>query len=196
MAKKTRKRARPKASNPTQVGKGSRAKFVDEYMIDLNATQAAIRAGYSPKTAGAQGSRLLKRVDISAQVAARRKEQSDATGFTAQKVLKELALIGFANMADYMRVGPEGLPVLDFSALTREQAAVLTEVTVEETQEGPRDNPYEVRKVKFKLADKRAALVDLGKHLGLFIDRVDHTTGGDPLPDEIRVKLIRPSARR
>jgi phage terminase small subunit len=96
-------------------------------------------------------------------------------------VLRELALIGFANMADYMRAGPDGDPYLDFSALTRDQAGALSEVTVEDFKEGRGENARDVRRVKFKLADKRAALVDLGKHLKLFTDRVEHTGGESPV---------------
>jgi phage terminase small subunit len=80
----------------------------------------------------------------------------------------ELAKIAFANMADYMTVGPDGNPVFDFSMLTPDQAAALVEVTVDGNVKGRGKGARPVRKVRFKLADKRAALVDLGKHLGMF----------------------------
>jgi phage terminase small subunit len=95
---------------------------------------------------------------------------------TKESVLGELAKIGFANMADYMTVGPDGAPTLNFKDLTRDQAAALIEITVEEFRDG-RTDAREVRRVKFKLADKKGALVDLGKHLGLFIERHEI---GDP----------------
>ncbi len=94
---------------------------------------------------------------------------------TKEAVLGELAKIAFANMADYMKVGEDGQPSLNFKDLTRDQAAALTEITVEEFKDG-RSDKREVRRVKFKLADKEKALVDLGKHLGLFIER--HEVGG------------------
>src|SRR5882762_11035679 len=85
-------------------------------------------------------------------------------------------------MADYMRVGPDGDPVLDFSKLTRDQAAALTEVTVEDFLDGRGEDARQVRRVKFKLASKLLALELLGKHLGLFKDRVEHTgKGGGPI---------------
>ena len=71
-------------------------------------------------------------------------------------------------MADYMKVGPGGDPYLDFSALTRDQTAALHEVTVEDYVDGRGDDARDVKRVRFKLYDKRAALVDLGRHLGLF----------------------------
>jgi phage terminase small subunit len=94
---------------------------------------------------------------------------------TIERVLSELALIGFANMQDYMRAGPDGDPYLDFSELTREQAAALVEVTVEDFKEGRGESARDVRRVKFKLADKKGALVDLGKHLGMFSENVRHS---------------------
>ena len=103
-----------------------------------------------------------------------------------ENVLSELAKLAFANMADYMEIGADGQPRLDLSALTRDQAAAIHEVVVEtrivQRDDGP---PVIVSKAKFKLADKRGALVDLGKHLGLFKDRVEHT-GKDGGPVEVK----------
>jgi phage terminase small subunit len=150
-------------------------RFVDEYLCDLNATQAAIRAGYSKKTAKQIGSRLLTYVDIQEAIAKRRDRLSEKLEITAERVLKELALIGFANMQDYMRANADGDPVLDFSQLTREQAAALSEVTVEAFKDGRGEDARDVSKVKFKLSDKRAALVDIGRHLGMFKENVSIT---------------------
>ena len=74
-------------------------------------------------------------------------------------------------MLDYMRVGSSGDPVLDFSNLTREQAAALTEVMVDDYLDGRGEEAREVRKVKFKLADKRAALMDIAKLFGWITER-------------------------
>lgn len=150
-------------------------RFVEEYLIDLNGTQAAIRAGYSAKTAGQIAEQNLKKVEIAAEVSSRRAKLSDKLEITAERVVRELSLIGFCNMQDYMRIGADGDPYLDFSALTRDQAAALSEVTVEDFKDGRGDDARDVRRVKFKLSDKRAALVDLGKHLGLFRERVELT---------------------
>lgn len=160
-------------------------RFVDEYVIDLNATQAAIRAGYSARTAKAQGSRLLTNVDLRAAVAEKQGKIAAGLGVTVERVVSELAKIGFANMHDYMRVGPDGDPYLDFGKLTRDQAAALIEVTVEDFTEGRGEDARNVRRVKFKLADKRASLVDLGKHLGMFVEK--HEVGAsDPLAELLR----------
>lgn len=153
-------------------------RFVSEYLIDLNATQAAIRAGYSEKTAKQIGSRLLSHVDVAAAIAEGQTKIAAKHGVTAERVVAELALIGFSNMHDYIRIGPDGDPYTDFSALTREQAAAIGEVTVEDFKDGRGDDARDVRKVRFKLSDKRAALVDLGKHLGMFTERVAVNVGG------------------
>lgn len=153
-------------------------RFVAEYLVDKNATQAAIRAGYSAKTAYSQGQRLLKHVEVAALIATKAEKQVEKLEITAERVLAELALLGFANMEDYVRIGSDGDPYLDFSTLTREQAAAITEMTVEDFKDGRGDGARDVRRVKFKLADKRAALVDLGRHFALFTDKVQH--GADP----------------
>lgn len=142
-------------------------------------------AGYSPNPGNAGtlrkkqqiqrrlGELLDKRDALDQQATAK---ALDKLAITKESVLAELAKIGFANMQDYMTVGADGAPTLNFKDLTREQAAALIEITVEEFRDG-RTDAREVRRVKFKLADKKGALVDLGKHLGLFIERHEI---GDP----------------
>ncbi len=148
-------------------------RFVEEYLIDLNATQAAIRAGYSKDSARVIGSENLTKSEILDAISRRQKERSEKAETTAADVMAELAKIGFANMADYFFPGDDGDPHLDFSKLTRKQTAAICELTVEEFKEGRGKDARDVRRVKFKLADKRAALVDLGKHLGMFVEKVE-----------------------
>ncbi|MGE0349824.1 terminase small subunit [Hydrogenophaga sp.] len=73
-------------------------RFVQEYLVDLNATQAAVRAGYSPKTAEQQGSRLLGNAKVAAAVAAGRKRLAAKLDLTAEKVLADIERI--ANKAE------------------------------------------------------------------------------------------------
>lgn len=144
------------------------ARFVEEYPVDFNATAAAIRAGYSPRSARAIGAENLTKPDICAALAAELERLKAKAARSADEVLAELEHIGFANMADYMRANSEGDPVLHFSELTRGQAAALREVSVETYMDGKGDDAREVTRVKFKLHDKRAALIDLAKYHGLF----------------------------
>lgn len=145
-------------------------RFIAEYLIDLNGTQAAIRAGYSAKSAGVQANENLKKPNIAAEVAKRQAAIAKSHGITVENIAKELAKIGFSNMQDFLAVTTDGDPHFDLSNLTRDQAAALGEVTVEDFKDGRGEDARDVRRIKFKLADKRAALVDLGKHLGMFKD--------------------------
>lgn len=151
--------------NPKQL------RFVEEYLIDLNATQAAIRAGYAIRGAEVQGFRLLSNAKVAEAVAEAQARRSERTEITQDMVLRELALLGFANMSDYMHIGSDGDPILDFSGLTREQAAAISEVTVEDFKDGRGEDARDIRKVRLKLHDKKGALVDIGKHLGMFVER-------------------------
>jgi phage terminase small subunit len=170
-------------------------RFVDEYLVDLNATQAAIRAGYSQRTAGQQGDRLLKNVEVAAAVAEAQAERAKRTEITQDMVLTELAKIGFANMGNYLHATTGGDPYFDFAGLTEEQKAALVEVTVEDFTEGRGEDARDVRRVKFKLGDKRAALVDIGKHLGMFKERVELSgKNGGPVETDatVRIEFVRP----
>ncbi|WSH67087.1 terminase small subunit [Rhizobium ruizarguesonis] len=162
-------------------------RFVAEYLIDLNATQAAIRAGYSPKTATVQASRLLTNAKVQEELSEQQSKVAERLEITKERIVDELAKIGFSNMLDYMRAGPDGDPYLDFSGLTRDQAAALSEVTVEDFKDGRGEDARDVRRVKFKLHDKKGALVDLAKMLGFVVERHEHTgKDGAPIQTETR----------
>jgi phage terminase small subunit len=79
-----------------------------------------------------------------------------------------MAKIGFSNMGDYLKCNPGGDPYFDYESLTSEQKAALAEVTVESYVDGRGKDAQMVKKIKFKLADKLAALDKLGRHLGMF----------------------------
>lgn len=101
-------------------------RFCREYIIDLNATQAAIRAGYSKKTANRIASENLSKLDIQKKIQELQQERAERTEITQDKVLKELAGIGFAP----------------------------------------------ITKGKIRAADKTKALELLGRHLGIFTDKL------------------------
>lgn len=170
---------------------GKQQLFVAEYLVDLNATQAAIRAGYKENRAYAMGHENLKKPEIAAAIQEAMAARSERTEITSDMVLRELAKLGFANMADYMKCTADGDPYLDFSQLTRDQAAALIEVTVEDFVDGRGEDARSVRKVKFKLADKRAALVDIGRHLNMFIERKEITgKDGGPIQTKTEATFI------
>lgn len=161
--------------------------FAQELAQGKTATEAYTLAGYKGDRTAA--SRLSTNVNIQERVAEIQAKGAERAEITVEKVLTELAKIGFSNMLDYMRAGPDGDPYLDFSALSRDQAAALQEVTVEDFKDGRGEEARDVRKVKFKLADKRAALVDIGKHLGMFVERtenvnINHDVTDEPITEE------------
>jgi phage terminase small subunit len=121
--------------------------------------------------------RLLNDPDFAARLAELSAAAAEGAVATARQVLEELTKIGLANMLDYMRVGTDGNPVLDFSRLTRDKAAAIHEVTVESFVDGRGDDSREVRRVKFKLTDKLPALTQLAKHHKLVTDKVEHDVG-------------------
>lgn len=168
--------------------------FVAEYLTDLNATKAAISAGYSAKSAESQGAQLLRNPKVSQVIEKKSAKRLEKLEITAEKVLKELALIGFANMTDYMAVSKDGKSFdVDFSKLTRDQAAAIQEITVDATGGANDGERRLVLRNRFKLGDKRGSLELLGKHLKLFTDKVENLgPNGGPIEENITVTFVRP----
>lgn len=148
-------------------------RFVDEYLIDLNATQAAIRAGYSAKTAASQGERLLRNVEIQALLTERMKAREQRTDVTQDRVVNELAKIAFGDPRKVMAWGPSGVKLKDSAELTDDEAAFVSEVSETTTEHGG--------SLKLKTNDKLKALELLGRHLGMFKEKVE-LTGKDGGP--------------
>lgn len=146
-------------------------RFAQALAAGETADSAYVTAGFKANRGNA--ATLKAKQSIEARVAEIQGKSAERAEISIERVLRELALIGFSNMQDYMRPGTDGDPYLDFSGLTREQAAALAEVTVEDFKDGRGEEARDVRRVKFKLHDKKGALVDIGKHLGMFKDDGD-----------------------
>ena len=142
-------------------------KFVDEYLIDLNATQAAIRAGYSQRTAQPASSRLLSNVMVQALIQQRRKAAQKRAEVTLDEILLEYKRIAFGGMSKFLRVTHDGDPQIDLSKCSPEDLDLLAEATVEDFTEGRGEDARDVRRIKIKPLDRLKALETLGKHLGL-----------------------------
>lgn len=177
--------------------------FVREYLIDLNATQAAIRAGYSPKGAEVLASNLLRNPKVADAIKEAQSKRAERTEITADRVLQEYARIAFYNPGRVLRVNRDGLLVVDFSEATEEDYRVLAEVSTEQGASRLDDegNPtVSVFKVKVKHQCKLQALNALAKHLGMMTDKVDVTSAGKPLgemsADEIERKALEILRRR
>lgn len=137
------------------------ARFVAEYLEDFNATQAYLRAGYSPRSAPANASRLLGRPEIAAAVAEGRRRITEALAIGAERMAREYARIAFANIDDFMRVDPDGAVHIDVAKADRAKRAGLVDLIV---TEGTETRP---RQVRIKLGKLRA-LDALTKRLDLF----------------------------
>lgn len=142
-----------------------RQRFCEEYLIDLNATQAAIRAGYSPRTANEQGARLLANVSIQKVIAKAIAERSKRTGINQDRVIQELARIAFVNPQNV--IDSEDASVREDA--TEDDLACIQSVKVK-TMDGAKGKSVE-REVR--LNDKMKALELLGKHLGMFKDKLE-----------------------
>lgn len=143
-------------------------RFIEEYLIDLNATQAAIRAGYSPDTAKAIGCENLTKPDIRAHIDCAMAERSKRTGVNADRVVQELAKIAFVNVTEV--IDPKTATVRE-DALPEDTAAIQS-VKVKTFGEDGLER-------EIKMADKIKALEMLGRHLGMFKDKLELSGGLD-----------------
>jgi phage terminase small subunit len=178
--------------------------FCQHYVLHQNASEAYRTAfprsrQWKEAAVNVNASKLLADAKIQLRINALgeriTKRAEEAFDITADRILQELAAIAFANIGDYVRIDAEGLPQTDFSKITRRQFAAIGEITQEDIETGQRTG----RRVKFKLLDKKGALVDLGKHVGLFKDKSEvkheHSWVGEA-EDEIRQQLALIAERR
>lgn len=145
-------------------------RFVEEYLVDLNATQAAIRAGYSEKTAGKIGSENLQKLDIQNAITEAQNARSRRTQITQDRVLQEFAKIGFSDIRSLFT---EGGNLRSLGDLDADAAAALSSVEVVTKNLGDGEVEY-VHKIK--MWDKVGSLTQMGRHLGMFVDKTEvHT---------------------
>lgn len=162
-------------------------RFVDEYLVDLDAKSAAIRAGYGERNAHANSYRLLRRPDIAAAVEQALAARKEKTRITGDRVLEEYGRMAFANMRDYVDWGPEGITLRAKGELSEVKTAAIAEIQ-------PATGNGKVGKLK--LYDKKAALDALARHLGLFdpkarMTKADQTIDGRDARAVLRERLLR-----
>lgn len=175
------------------------ARFVEEYLVDLNATQAATRAGYSPKTAKSQGQRLLTVVDVQVGIERAQARRSKRTEVTADRVLAELAKVGFSNLADVTDWGTKEVAfgyddegrklsaedIGDAAMVQYAEAPYVKPINRDDLPMAARAAVSEVSLTKdgfkIKMHDKVGALTQMGRHLGMFTEKVE-MTGKDGAP--------------
>lgn len=156
--------------------------FCREWVIDRNGTQAAIRAGYSEATAGAAASRLLKNVKVRAFIEALVAPHLANLEITQEWILREYKAMASVNNYDFVKkdeaglvmTDENGLPIPDFTAVTRAQMAGLAGMEIVILPAIGEDDPNPI-KVKWKIGDKKAALDVLAKRSGLLKEQIDVT---------------------
>lgn len=150
-------------------------KFVAEYLKDLNATQAAIRAGYSKKTAAAQGHENLRKPEIVSAVSERTAKQLEAADLSAVRVLEEYRRLAFVDTRAFFDAQGNLKPITE---LTPEQGSALASFEVIKKNAAAGDGVVDTVH-KFKVWDKVKVLGDLAKHFGLLSESVVHSGGID-----------------
>lgn len=148
--------------------------FVEEYLIDLNATQAAIRAGYSPDTAYSIGQENLKKPEIKMRIEKAMAERSRRIGINQDRVLRELARVAFANASDMINMEDATLR----ADASEDDTAAIQSVKVKTFGEDGVER-------EIKMGDKLKALELIGKHLGVFKDNLSLTVDTSPKLDDI-----------
>ncbi|MGN8944812.1 terminase small subunit [Bariatricus sp. HCP28S3_E4] len=141
--------------------------FADEYLIDLNATRA-YRVAYpsvkKDETAAQAGSRMLRNVKVAKYISDRMKERQERTEVTQDRVVQELAASAFAKATDYVEIRGGRVVIKDTSQLEDNQIRAIAGI-----KEGANG-------IEIKLNDKEKALELLGRHLGMWNDKLDIKT--------------------
>lgn len=171
------------------------AAFVNEYLVDLNATQAAIRAGYSKETAAVIGHENLRKPNIREAIQKAMDIRAERTKITADRVIAELGKISFV---DVRKIVTNTGHLQNLQDIDDETAAAIQSVELVTRQTGEEDENG--RKIvesvhKIRLVDKKGSLDTLAKHLKLLTDKVEHS-GPDGGPIETKDVTPRELARR
>jgi phage terminase small subunit len=163
--------------------------FVREYLVDLNATKAAIRAGYSPRSARTTSSRLLAKANIQEAVQRATSERAKRVEVTADDVVRELALLAFSDLG--RAFGANGR-MLSLEEMPEAVRRTLASVEVDED-----DDEGTVRKVR--TWDKIRALELLGKHLRMFVDQTENhhrvEVSIETAREQLRARLVALASR-
>jgi phage terminase small subunit len=141
------------------------AAFVDEYLVDLNASAAAVRAGFSVKSADKISSELMGKTRVAAAIRKSLDKRSARVEVTQDQVIRELAILAFSSIENY-ELRDELLRLVDGAPSTAMRA--ISSVTVEHI---PQQDGEDRIKVKYTLWSKPEALKLLAQHLGMLIDK-------------------------
>lgn len=139
-------------------------RFCEEYLVDLNGTQAYLRAGYKVGTPAAATAayELLRKPEIQEYIQKLKNDRSDRTAISSDRVLKELSRIAFSDVAEAVEVGVDGLQLKEITKLDRDTTAAISEIGEFRSEKG--------NKFSLKMHNKLGALTLLMQHLGMSND--------------------------
>lgn len=167
--------------------------FVDQYLIDLNGAQAAIRAGYSEASAKEIAAENLTKPNVQAYLALCMRQRETRTMITQDKVIAELAKVAFGKMRNLMDWGPNGVQLKDSDDLTEDDTAMVAEISESTSLHGG--------SIKVRTYDKIKALELLGKNMGMFKDVTENnhlfsTPDGQPLNVTLKTVYVTAGERK
>lgn len=139
--------------------------FVRQYVLDLNATKAALRAGYNRKNARQHGSYLLSKSDIQAAIKARLERRYEKVDIKTDEVLAQIRRLAFASLEGFIEIRNGKTYIADTAHLTEDQMACISEI--KQTPDG----------VQVKLINREKMIELLGRHMGMFLDKLEHSGG-------------------
>ena len=142
-----------------------RERFCREYLIDLNATKAAERAGYSDKGAAQMASFLLSIIKISARIQELQAARAERTGTTADRVIQEIKQVAFSEIGEYLSFDKDGVKLKNSDEIPIEARRAIKSVSEAKNKEGGR--------LSFRLHSKMKALELLMRHHGMFHDKLE-----------------------
>ncbi len=149
--------------------------FINEYLKDLNGKQAALRAGYSSKSAKVTASRMLTNDNLKRELSNRLKEIYDGYKDDQEKLLRELAIVGFARITDYIKIDDEEILIKNEDEIPKEIIGAIAEISISESKTG--------KKKSIKLHNKIEALKLLGNYHRIFEENY-----GKPIEVNVKVK--------
>lgn len=165
----------------------SQAQFlaVEYHLQGYSKNQSMIKAGYSPSTAKMPW-QVFDLPQVAAYLEKRRESMKMAGNRLEDRIKEEFAKIAFFNLGDVILVTDDGELVYDFSEVTMDQMAAIGEVTVETYKEGKGKDAQDVKRIKVKPHDKKAALDSLARICGMFKDNINHTSNGQSLEERLQ----------
>ncbi len=139
-------------------------RFVLEYLVDGNGTQAAIRAGYNKRSATSTAVKLLRYASIKAAISAKQQQLADLADISATEIIREFARIALFNVADIFEPSGRMKPIKEW---TEDQQRAVASIEISQAKRGRPSI------IKIRVHNKGDALTQLGRIRGLFIDKVE-----------------------